>query len=193
MNEYPVMLNLSGKKVIIVGGGRIARRKIKNLLGCGALITVISPKIHQEIQQLVLEHRIHLIEREVVAEDLRKAFLIITTTNSIAVNDFVVKHASEHQLVNASHSYKAGNVSIPAILRRGKLSIAVSTGGASPILAKKIRDDLAMRYNNSYSNYVDRLYELRLETKKLCIDEEERKRILEKAMITKFINVGNGH
>lgn len=193
MNDYPVMLNLSGKKVIIVGGGRIARRKIKNLLGCGALITVISPKIHQEIIQLALQHRIHLIEREVVAEDLPNAFLIITTTNSIGVNDFVVKHASENQLVNASHSYEEGNVSIPAILRRGRLSIAVSTAGASPILAKKIRDDLAMKYNHSFSNYVDRLYELRLETKKLCIDEGERKRILEKAMITKFIDVGNGH
>ncbi len=186
MNELPVMLNLTGKHVVIVGGGRIAERKMKGLLGSGATITVVSPVINDEIRRLANQHSLILIEREVMVDDLSKAFLIITSTNSSEVNDFVVKHAGEQQLVNAAHDNGSGNVSFPANFRQGRLTISVSTGGASPLLAKEIRDELALTYDDTYREYVERLYQLRVEIKKMDLNESERKKILENELKRNF-------
>ncbi|WP_347549586.1 NAD(P)-dependent oxidoreductase [Pseudalkalibacillus hwajinpoensis] len=187
MSEFPVTLNLTCKRVLIVGGGKIAKRKISSLLGCGALLTVVSPSIDKDIRDIASDHHITLIEREVTADDLKDAFLIITTADSSKVNDFVVKHAGENQLVNASHESGAGNVSLPATLRQGRLNISVSTGGASPLLAKKIRDELAMKYDYTYRDYVERLYQLRVIVKQMNLKENKRKKILEKALEKEFL------
>ncbi|MDO6655088.1 NAD(P)-dependent oxidoreductase [Anaerobacillus sp. 1_MG-2023] len=187
MREYPVTLNLVGKKVVIVGGGRIALRKLKGLLGCGANLKVVSPDIHIDIKKYVDSDNITLMERAVRECDLHNAFLIIVATNLYDVNEFVVKHAEDNQLVNASHQADRGNVSLPATLRRGRLVISVVTGGASPLLAKKIRDDLSLQYDQSYGQYVESLYKKRLEIKNNHMCESEKKDILEKAMNKTFL------
>lgn len=182
MSEYPVSLNLTGKRVVIVGGGRIALRKIRGLLGCGAILTVVSPEINEDIKNLANSDNISFAEREVRASDLQNAFLIIVATNSIEVNEFVVNQAGDNQLVNASHQADRGNVSLPATLKRGRLSISVYTGGASPLLARKIRDDLSSKYDESYSKRLEYLYEKRLAIKSENISESEKKNELEKIM-----------
>lgn len=187
MSDYPVHLNLNGKRVIIVGGGHVAVRKVKGLLGSGALIRVVSPQFHLEIMELAKRHNITLVEREIKVTDLADAFLIITATSSGEINDFVVKHAGENQLINASHQAEQGNVSIPATLRQGRLVISVSTGGASPLLAKKIRDDLSVIYNDSYNQYVERLYKKRLGLKRENLSEDKKKEILENEISKGFL------
>ena len=182
MSEYPVSLNLTEKRIVIVGGGRIALRKLKGLLGCGAILTVVSPEINEEIKNLVNFDTITFIEREVRGSDLQDAFLIIVATNSFEVNEFVINQAGDHQLVNASHQADRGNVSLPATLKRGRLIISVFTGGSSPLLARKIRDDLSSMYDESYSKRLEYLYEKRLAIKSENISESEKRKVLEKAM-----------
>lgn len=182
MSEYPVSLNLTGKRVVIVGGGRIALRKIRGLLGCDAILTVISPEMNEDIKKLVNSDSISLVEREVRASDLIDAFLIIVATNSIEVNEFVIHQAKDTQLVNASHQADRGNVSLPATLKRGRLIISIFTGGASPLLARKIRDDLSYKYDESYSQRLEYLYEERLAIKRKNISGSEKRRVLESAM-----------
>ncbi|WP_226656899.1 precorrin-2 dehydrogenase/sirohydrochlorin ferrochelatase family protein [Pseudalkalibacillus hwajinpoensis] len=182
MSEYPVSLNLTGKSVLIVGGGRIALRKIRGLLGCGAILTVISPEMNEDIKKLVNTDNIYLVEREVRASDLQDVFLIIVATNSFEANEFVMNQAGDHQLVNASHQADRGNVSLPATLKRGRLIISVFTGGASPLLAKKIRDDLSVQYDESYSERVEYLYEKRLSIKSENRSESENRKVLENAV-----------
>ena len=179
MNEYPVSLNLKGKRVVVVGGGRIALRKLNGLLGCGAILTVVSPEINEDIKNLVNFDNITLVEREVCGSDLQDAFLIIAATNSFEVNEFVINQAGDNQLVNASHQADQGNVSLPATLRRGRLIISVFTGGASPLLARKIRDDLSFQYDQSYAKRLESLYEKRLEIKGENISDSEKRKVLE--------------
>lgn len=182
MSVYPVSLNLTGKSVVIVGGGRIALRKIRGLLGSGAILTVVSPEMKEDIKNLVNTDNLFLVEREVRASDLQDAFLIIVATNSIEVNEFVIHQAGDNQLVNASHQADRGNVSLPATLKRGRLVISIFTGGASPLLARKIRDDLSLKYDESYSKRLEYLYEKRLAIKCKNIGESEKRRELAKAL-----------
>ncbi|WP_165996723.1 NAD(P)-dependent oxidoreductase [Bacillus sp. Cs-700] len=182
MSEYPVSLNLTEKRIVIVGGGRIALRKLKGLLGCGAILTVVSPEINEEIKNLENFNTITFVEREVRESDLQDAFFIIVATNSFEVNEFVINRARDHQLINASHQADRGNVSLPATLKRGRLIISVFTGGASPLLARKIRDDLSSKYDESYRKRLEYLYEKRLAIKSENISESEKKNELEKVM-----------
>ncbi len=119
--------------------------------------------------------------------DLQDAFLIIAATNSFEVNEFVINQVGDNQLVNASYQADRGNVSLPATLRRGRLIISVFTGGASPLLARKIRDDLSLQYDQSYGKRLESLYEKRLEIKSENISESEKRKALEKAMNHAFI------
>src|SRR5690554_374014 len=100
MKSYPIMLNIQDKKVVIVGGGRIAYRKIVSLLEAGAQITVISPMIHIKIEKLIAENRILWKKKVFEPDDLDCAFIVIAATNNEKVNAHVASSVSAYQLVN---------------------------------------------------------------------------------------------
>ena len=167
MVYYPINLNLHGRKVVVIGGGRIAERKITGLIEAMAAVTVVSPKLTPELMMYAEEGKLIWKEKDFTAEDIQDAFLVIAATNQPEINLAIKKAAAPHQLVSLVDNPEESDFILPAVVNQGKLSITVSTSGASPILAKKIKQEIADQFGPEYKEYVDFLYS--------C-----RKRILEK-------------
>lgn len=140
MKYYPAFLNLQGKKAVIVGGGSVAERKALSLLKAGASITIVSPTITKRLLRAKERGLIHHIERTYRRGDLRGSFIVIAATDSPSVNTAVAKEAPS--LVNVVDVPEQSTFIAPSVIQRGPLTIAISTGGASPALAKTIRKEL---------------------------------------------------
>ena len=170
MGAYPIMLNIKNQEVVVVGGGTIAYRKIRGLLQAGANITVISPEIEERIETLRRERRNVWRKKEFESADITSALLVIAATNSNVVNELVAFATMKHQLVNIVDNPELSNFHVPAKLTRGDLTISVATGGASPTLAKVIRDELSSVYDDSYAEYLAFLAEVREKVKNSPLD-----------------------
>jgi precorrin-2 dehydrogenase / sirohydrochlorin ferrochelatase len=155
------MLRLDGKKVVVVGGGRVAERKVSGLLETGAQICVISPAATATLKTLAANGEINWQARGFEVSDIKGAFIIFAATNDSKVNQFVKEAAAPHQLVAVADDPECSDFHVPAHFKRGRLSIAVSTGGASPILAKKIRDQLETQFEPGYEDYLEFLFSKR--------------------------------
>ncbi|WP_367018376.1 NAD(P)-dependent oxidoreductase [Priestia koreensis] len=187
-NMYSVSLHLKGKKVVVAGGGKIATRKIRSLLKEEANITVISPSVSAEILHWRTEKRIKVYEREVIPSDLKDAFLTFLATNDEALNEKLARSLPPNQLVSVASDYKCGNFSVPAQLKRGKLSVSVSTSGASPSLAKEIRNDLEVLFSDEYIQYVEFLDQCRKVIKSLEVDHAQKETWLKLILEERFKN-----
>jgi precorrin-2 dehydrogenase / sirohydrochlorin ferrochelatase len=185
---YPITLMIEGKHCVVVGGGTIAFFKIGPLLQAKASVTVISPKIIPEIEKLYGEGKIKVLKKEVEYVDYQDAILIIAATDSAEINRAIYENSKDTKFVNVVSNSGLGNFHIPATLTRGKLQISVATGGASPLLAKKIRDDLKERYDASYEEYLEFLYDARMKIKQSNLSNED-KRELYKEAIKENINI----
>jgi len=142
---YPVMLNLSGKRTVVVGGGEVACRKVRDLLDAGALVTVISPEVHADIEKIARENgeMISIEGRKYEPGDLRGASLVFSATDDSAVYREVFREAEQLNIfINAVDDPDNCSFIVPSSIRRGDLIVAVSTSGASPSLAAKIRKDI---------------------------------------------------
>ena len=178
MVYYPINLNLSGREVVVVGGGRIAGRKIMGLMEAMAVVTVISPTLTLELTEYAKEGKLTWKERDFTAADIQDAFLIIAATNHPEINQAVYKAAAPHQLISLVDDPEKSNFILPAVLNQGKLSITVSTSGASPILAKKIKREIADQYGPEYKEYVDFLYVCRKKILEEISDPKVKKLLL---------------
>ncbi len=187
-NMYSVSLHLKGKKVVVAGGGKIATRKIRSLLKEEANITVISPHISEEILHWRTEKRIKVYEREVIPSDFKDAFLTFLATNDEALNEKLARSLPPNQLVSVASNYECGNFSVPAQLKRGKLSVAISTSGASPSLAKEIRNDLEILFSDEYIQYVEFLDQCRKIIKSLEVDHAQKETWLKLIVEERFKN-----
>ena len=164
---YPIFLKIKGKRCIVVGGGEVARRKVKALLECGAGVEVISPDPCREINQLVEAGEVKLLRRGYQPGDLQGALIAIAATDDSRINRQVVKEAQEKAvLVNVADDAEDSDFILPSYLRRGALSIAVSTGGVSPALARKIRTRLEKDFGDEYASLVRLVGEVRAELKR---------------------------
>ncbi len=155
-------MNISGKKCVVIGGGRVAERKVERLLDCGAVVEVISQEMTPLLMDCCREGKIVHRKGEYESAMLSGAFLVIAATNDVSVNRRVAKDArGRGVLVNIVDDPKQCDFIVPSLIKRGDLSMAISTGGKSPALAKKIRKDLEERYGDEYSLLLDILGELR--------------------------------
>jgi siroheme synthase-like protein len=140
---YPVFLSIRGKRCVVIGGGVVALRKVRALLDYGAKVTVVSPTLHPDLAQLAEAGRIGSIRREFKPGDLAGAAIAIAATDERAINQKVSHEARDRGvLVNVVDSSEQSDFIIPSFFRRGDLTIAVSTAGMSPALARKIRTKL---------------------------------------------------
>ena len=189
MRYYPICLDVKDKKCVIVGGGEVAARKIVFLLNCEANITVISPQIKEEINAFVQEKKIELIDRKYQEKDLNNAFLVIVATDDQELNK-QISHEARNKgiLVNMVDSAEDSTVILPAVLSRGSLSIAVSTEGKSPALAKKIRDDLREVFGKEYIGFVELLGNLR-QVVKTTFDQPKRHIIWNKLLTSELLEL----
>ncbi|WP_410979764.1 NAD(P)-binding protein [Bacillus cereus] len=184
---YPLTVRVNEKRVVVIGGGKVAGFKIIPLLKQGADIVVISPELDANLVKLVEEKKIRWYQREYEKSDIKSAFLVVAASSDSILNEQVAEDAAENQLVNVITNPESGNVHFPAAIHRGILNIAVSTGGASPKLAKKIRDDIANKYDETYESYLDFLYEVRLKLKDLQLEKRERNILLQEVLKSVYV------
>ncbi|MBI5187530.1 MAG: bifunctional precorrin-2 dehydrogenase/sirohydrochlorin ferrochelatase [Nitrospirae bacterium] len=174
---YPAFLNLKGKRAVVIGGGKVAERKILALLRAGADVTVISPKLTKRLEKEKAEGRIRHIPREYRRGDLKGAFLVIAATSYPEINTKVVREAGvicESLLLNVVDMPSQCNFIVPSIVRRGPLTIAISTSGTSPAMARAIRRDLEKLYGPEFANYLKLLGKIRKKAIKEVPDKKKR-------------------
>ncbi len=177
------MLNLEGRLVLVVGGGRVARRKIGTLLEAGALVRLVSPRVDPELADLARKGLVEWLSRDYDSIDLEGCWLVIAATDDRAVNRRVGEEAGRAGVwANVADRPEAGGFTVPAHFRQGELVIAVSTGGASPLLAAEIKDDLARKFDSTWAEYCDLLAGLRAVVLEAGQSSEENRRVFKAAL-----------
>jgi len=164
MLTYPVcIVGLESRRAILIGGGVVAARKAQALLEAGASITAISPEFCPLIHELLTHTtRIELVERPYQQGDLRGAFLVIAATDDAQVNHAVWEEAQQRNcLINVVDDPLRCNFILPAVVERGPLKVAVTTGGASPALARWLREQFEAQIGPEYGMLAELLGELR--------------------------------
>ena len=162
MSFYPICLDLEARACVVVGGGRVAERKVLGLLSCQAQVSVISPELTEELQLQHASGNIEWIDREYRQGDLAQAFLVIAATDDEETQKQVYVEADTNNLLlNVADVPKRCNFILPASAKQGDLTISVSTAGKSPALARKIRMELEKRYGPEYRVLVDILGAIR--------------------------------
>jgi precorrin-2 dehydrogenase / sirohydrochlorin ferrochelatase len=158
MGYYTVCLKLQDAPCLVVGGGQVGERKIKTLLTCGARVSVISRDLTPELQAAVDQGEVEWLARDYETRFMEKKRLVIGATDDQVLNERLHEEARERGILcNIVDNPPLGDFILPSIVRRGDLSIAVSTSGKSPALAKKIREGLEHEFPGIYSAYVDLL------------------------------------
>lgn len=164
--HYPVFLDIHGLRCLVVGGGPVAYRKAKTLLEHGAAVTVVSPELCPEMENLARDSNVHAVLGEYNARNLRDVFLAIAATDDATVNSRVAEDARESgALVNVVDDLRSSRFIAPSYLRRGDVTIAISTGGASPALARRIRVKLEAEFGPEYAQLASLLSEVRTDLK----------------------------
>jgi precorrin-2 dehydrogenase/sirohydrochlorin ferrochelatase len=178
MSFYPICLDLEKKACIVVGGGRVAERKVLGLLACSAQVTVISPELTEELLFQHAEGNIQWIDREYQPGDIKDGFLVIAATDDEETQKQVHEEAaSNNLLLNVADVPHRCNFILPATAKQGDLAISISTAGKSPALARKIRMELEKRYGPEYRILVDILGEIRPEILAKGLQQAENEQI----------------
>ena len=168
---YPVFLNISGRRCVVAGGGQVALRKVRVLLEHGADVEVISPNLCPELAQLAESGEIRVLNREYQTGDLRDALVAIAATDNDEVNQRLAKEAHKRAvLVNVVDDAGNSDFIVPSYLRRGEITIAVSTAGKSPALARKIRTKLEKELGDEYAALARLVSEVRAEARQQKIE-----------------------
>ena len=163
---YPVSLNIRGRKCAVVGGGYVALRKVMVLLEHDADVEVISPDLCPELVSLAQRGEIRTLTKEYQAGDLKDAFVAIAATGNSRINQQIATEAREKAvLVNVVDDAEDSDFIAPSYLRRGAVTIAVSTSGKSPALARKIRTRLEKEFGEEYAQLARLIGEVRAEAK----------------------------
>ncbi|HEV7918059.1 MAG TPA: bifunctional precorrin-2 dehydrogenase/sirohydrochlorin ferrochelatase [Solirubrobacterales bacterium] len=177
---YIACLKLKGRNNVVVGAGEIGLEKIEGLLACDGDVTVIAPEAEPAIQQLATEGSIKWIQREYESTDVDGAFMIIAATNDTDVNIKVYNDAEARaMLVNVVDVPPLCNFILPAITRTGPLAIAISTAGASPALAKRMKNEIAGLFGDAYADLAVILNDARGWAKRTLPTYQDRKEFFE--------------
>ncbi|KGE18318.1 precorrin-2 dehydrogenase/sirohydrochlorin ferrochelatase family protein [Paenibacillus wynnii] len=177
----PIMLDCHGQRCVVIGGGRIAERKVLGLLEAGASVTVVSPSITDGLAKLAEESALTWSKRVYAPGDIRGAFLVYAASNDVEVNRKVAEEAHAYGIpVNVASEAERGSFITPGVVRRGRLTVAVSTSGAGPGAAAEIRGLLEETLGEEYGPYLEFLHHMRTEIKQREESHEVRSRLLRK-------------
>ncbi|PRR82210.1 precorrin-2 dehydrogenase/sirohydrochlorin ferrochelatase family protein [Clostridium vincentii] len=175
---YPMMLNIENKKCLIVGGGDIAHRKIFELIEYGASITVVSPNINEKIKVLADNSVINYIKDRYDKSYIEDIYIVVASTNDFKVNNQIFRDCSERRiLVNIVDDPKNCSFIVPSKIKRGDLTIAISTNGKSPTLSRCIRENLEKIYDEDYETFLNILGDVRQEVMGKFKDYSKKKEI----------------
>jgi precorrin-2 dehydrogenase/sirohydrochlorin ferrochelatase len=177
---YIACINLTGRPCLVVGGGSVALEKIEGLLACGAAVRVVAPETHPEVEALAASSSIELHRRPYETADLDGCFLAIAATSNTEVNTHVHHDAeARSRLVNVADVPALCNFILPAIVRTGPIAIAISTAGASPALAQRMRNQIAELFGPHYAHLAVILNDLREWAKGALPTYQDRKEFFE--------------
>lgn len=175
---YPIFINLSDRSCLIIGGGKVAQRKIETLLEYKARVLLVSPVVTDVIDKWAQQELIVWERRAFEPADLKGIFLVFIATGDSHINKKIADLCRERGImVNAVDDPENCDFYVPAILRRDSLCIAVSTEGKSPLLAAKLRNELDRTIPSAYGDWVELLGQLRDEIKRSDLDIEQRRQL----------------
>lgn len=178
---YPVLLNLKGKNCLVIGSGPVAARKAEDLLDCGASVKVISKQTGSDMKNMDSREGLTIIERPFVESDLDDVFLVIAATGDGILNSNIAGLCNMRGLlINVVDDEKLCGFIVPSTLRRGDLTISVSTSGRFAGLSRKIKNDLEPLFPPCCDDILEELFLLRENVKKNIHQEKERKEFWDK-------------
>ena len=173
---YPVYIQLREQPCVVIGGGKIAEGKVQGLLAASAKVTIVSPELTSHLHELVEQNQITYIARAYQSGDLTGAFMVICATDQVKINHKVWQEASANrQLVNVVDDTPRCNFIAPAILRKGDLTLAISTAGTAPALAVRLKERLQEQLGTEYERFLELSGQLREPLARHVPDFETRK------------------
>ncbi|MBW1635023.1 MAG: bifunctional precorrin-2 dehydrogenase/sirohydrochlorin ferrochelatase [Deltaproteobacteria bacterium] len=178
MALYPVNLNIANRLCIVVGGGEVALRKVNSLLDCKGLVRIVSPYVVPELEEIIHQKRAEWFERGYAKGDLRGAFLVFAATGDPQVQQQVKEEAGKCEvMLNSANDPVGSDFHVPAHFRRGKMLVAVATGGGSPALSRKIMEKLELELGPEYEAVVDFLAMVREAVTNKVADPSDRREL----------------
>jgi len=194
MRYYPVNLDIQNRKCLVVGGGSVSTRKVMTLLECGAVVTVVSPDVAEELLELAEKKMIKLKKRPYEPSDIDGMFLVIGATDNEELNWQINKDAEcQHKLCNIADRPEACNFILPSIVNRGNLVIAISTSGKSPAFAKKMRQDLEKEFGEEYDEFLQLMGAIRKKALSEKHEPEAHKHLFEQLINRGLIDMVRNH
>jgi len=188
---YPIFLELKSRPCLVIGGGEIAYQKAKALVTCGALVCVVSPTLGAGLKRLLKIRKISWERHLFKPGDLRGRQLVVAATNQQPVNQRASRLAQRDGIwINVVDQPELCSFIVPSVVRRGKLVMAISTGGISPALAKWIRKDLQGRYTAEFGKLLQGMAQVRGQIKRKVPGFKRRKQLFEKALQAYFQALG---
>ena len=179
---YPMMMNITGRRCVVVGGGKVAERKVASLLEAGAMVVLMSPAMTPLLSSMVKSGMIEHVSRRYRKGDLKRAFLCVVATDDRRLQERIWKEARDQGvLANIVDSDEDCDFLVPSYFRRGDLVISISTSGKSPALAKRIRKDLEEQYGWEYEVLLKVLTWARPRILQEVKDPKRRRSILERS------------
>ncbi|GIP35208.1 bifunctional precorrin-2 dehydrogenase/sirohydrochlorin ferrochelatase [Paenibacillus sp. J2TS4] len=182
MRSYPMFANLQGKLCVVVGGGHVAERKTASLLDSGARIKLVSPRCTEQFERWASHRDIELIRRRFEPQDVAEAALVLAATDDPETNLQVYRSIGPNQWINVADRPDLCTFTVPAIVERGKLQIAIGTGGRCPGLAKKLKGTVERAIGPEYEEYVDFVGAWRQRMIHLKLPASLKKQLLERLL-----------
>ncbi|MBP2637411.1 MAG: cysG 2 [Firmicutes bacterium] len=175
MELYPINLKLTGRRCAVIGGGAVAERKVRALLSAGAEVSVYSPELTAGLSELRQAGCLVWVPRAYESGTLDDFFLVFCATNDSQINrQAAVEAKATGALVNIADAPDLSDFYVPAHVVHGELLLTVSTGGGSPALARRLKDELAAKYGPEYGRYLALVAKLRTELKERLATSKER-------------------
>ena len=183
MNYYPVFINIENRKSVVIGGGEVAERKIDRLLACKADVVVVARKLTSKLESLVTNGTIRHIQDDYKDTHIEGAFIVIGATDNEDVNTEIYQDTREKgMLVNIVDDPEKCDFIVPSVMQQGDLSIAISTGGKSPALARTIREDLEIQYGYEYKMLLGIMGDLRKKVTAQGRASDDNRRLFESVL-----------
>ena len=177
---YPVLLRLDNKPVLIVGGGKVAERKVLSLLKCGAKVYIVSRELTPVLRGLLDDGKINLLGRDFLPEHLHNKFLCVVSTDDMEFNIRVAHVAKEKGVIVNVVDYPVEcDFIVPSVIRRGDLVIAISTSGKSPAFSKAMRKELESLYGPEYGVFLDIIGAIRGFLIRSGVPQEKKDKVFE--------------
>ena len=156
MRYYPIYLDVESRSCLVVGGGEVGARKVKTLLDCGGVVEVVSPEVVPWLEERIQEGVVELKGSHYEERQLDGCFLVIAATDDMELNCRIAQDAEQRGLLcNVVDYPQEGNFILPSLVQRGALTVAISTSGKSPALARQLRQDLEQRFGMEYADFLE--------------------------------------